>query len=107
MVRPDEGGDLYALAAIAYRWLTGRPVCSAENARATLYQVVHAAPIRPSSLAELPADVDAVFAIGLAKDPAHRFDHVVELRRGLAAALAGALDPALRERAAQIAQPWS
>ncbi|HSD89296.1 MAG TPA: serine/threonine-protein kinase [Kofleriaceae bacterium] len=105
--RVDNRADLYALAAIAYRWLTGRPSCSGDEASATLYQVVHGAPVRPTSLAALDPDVDDVLAIGLAKDRSLRFAHVAELRTALEAALRGAIDPALRERAAAIGQPWS
>ena len=47
----------------------------------TLYRVVHTAPRRPSALAELPADVDLVLAIGLAKDPAQSLRHRRRARR--------------------------
>jgi len=104
--RVDHRADLYALAAIAYRWLTGRPTCSGDDAHATLYQVVHGAPVRPTTLVDLPPDVDAALAIGLAKDPSRRFTNVAELRAALEAALAGALDPALRDRAAAIEHAW-
>jgi len=105
--RVDARVDVYALSAIAYRWLTGRPSCSGEL-RAALYQVVNVMPTRPSALADLDPDVDAVLAIGLAKDPAARWTRVSELRDALAAALEGTLDPALRQRAAELIarQPW-
>jgi len=105
--RIDARVDVYALAAIAYRWLTGRPVCFGDL-RASIYQVVHLMPARPGALAELAPDVDAVLAIGLAKDPAARWARISELREALSAALAGTLDPALRERASGILarQPW-
>jgi serine/threonine-protein kinase len=104
----DHRADLYALAAIAYRCLTGRPVCSGPDMHASLYQIVHGAPVRPSAVAELPADVDAALAIGLAKDPVDRFDSAAELRDALADALAGTLDPELRDRAAGLVarSPW-
>jgi serine/threonine-protein kinase len=107
--RVDHRADLHALAAIAYRCLTGRPVASGPDAHAALYQVVHAMPARPSALASLPVEVDAVLAVGLAKDPAQRFDRVGELRDALAAALDSRLAPALRDRAAAILarHPWS
>jgi hypothetical protein len=68
---------------------------------------VHAAPVRPTSLAALHPDVDAALAIGLAKDKSLRFAHVAELRAALEGALRGALEPALHERAAAIREPWS
>jgi serine/threonine-protein kinase len=106
--RVDHRADVYALAAIAYRWLTGRPVVAGRDMHTALYQTVHVMPQRPSILAELHDDVDAVLAIGLVKDPARRWDTVGELRAALTAALDGALDPALRDRGASILEdhPW-
>jgi hypothetical protein len=104
----DHRADLYALTAIAYRWLTGRPVVTGKDMHTALYQTVHVMPQRPSAFGELHDDVDAVLAIGLVKDPARRWDSVGELRAALAAALDGRLDPALRERGAAITadHPW-
>jgi serine/threonine-protein kinase len=104
----DHRADLYALAAIAYRWLTGRPVCSGKDLHAALYQTVHVMPLRPSSLAELHEDVDDALALGLAKDPAVRWTTVGDLRDALAGALAGELDPRIRRRARDLiaAHPW-
>ena len=106
--RVDHRADVYALAAIAYRWLTGRPVCAGGDLRASLYQVVHATPARPSALADLHPDVDAVIAIGLAKAPDDRWSRVAELRDALARAFEGQLDPRIRERAAELVtrHPW-
>ena len=106
--RVDPRADLYALSAIAYRWLTGRPVCSGDDVHAALYHVVHVAPLRPSAIAELDPDVDAVLAIGLAKDPADRWSTAVELRDALASAIVGRLDPRIRDRAAALVSraPW-
>ena len=104
----DPRADLYALAAIAYRWLTGQPVCAGDNLQAALYQIVPGAPPRPSAVAAVPRDVDAVLAIGLAKDPADRFAAATELGAALAAALDERLAPALRQRGAELAArtPW-
>jgi serine/threonine-protein kinase len=106
--RVDYRADLYALAAIAYRCLTGRPVCAAGDLHAVLYEVVHRAPIQPSKLANLDPDVDAVLAIGLAKDPADRFGRVTELRDALGDALGMRLDPKIRQRADELVarHPW-
>jgi serine/threonine-protein kinase len=106
--RVDHRADIYALAAISYRWLTGRPVCSGKDLHNALYQTVHVMPQKPSTLAELHVDVDAALAIGLVKDPADRWDTVGELREALGRALAGDLDPRSRRRAADVLgkHPW-
>jgi serine/threonine-protein kinase len=106
--RVDHRADVYALAAIAYRWLTGRPVVTGRDLHTALYQTVHVMPERPGALVELPPDIDAVLAIGLVKDPEQRWSSVSELRTALAAALADNLDPALRTRGEMLvaAHPW-
>ncbi|MBX3158561.1 MAG: serine/threonine protein kinase [Deltaproteobacteria bacterium] len=106
--RVDARADVYALTAVAYRWLTGRPAIAGRDLHTSLYQAVHVMPIRPSALAELDADVDAALAIGLAKDPAQRWAHPHELAAALRAAHAGTLDDATRDRATAVlaAHPW-
>ena len=94
----DHRTDLYSLAAIAYRALTGHPPFTGSDVAQILFRVVHDRPRRPSELAAVPVDVDAVLAIGMAKEPAARFATASELADALAAAIAGSLEPALRER---------
>ncbi len=98
----DHRTDLYALAAIAYRVLTGHPPYSGGEIAQTLYRVVHTAPRRPTSLAVIPADIDLVLAIGLAKDRADRFATAAELAEALGAAFAGALDEVLISRGQKL-----
>jgi len=91
--------DLYAVAAIAYRALTGHPPFSGGELAEMLYRVVHTAPRRPTDLApRLPHEVDLVLAIGLAKQPGDRFTTAAELADALAAALDGTLSAAVRHR---------
>ena len=94
----DHVTDLYALAAIAYRAITGRPPFAAGEIAETLYRVVHTAPARPSSLADVPEEVDLVLAIGLAKRPHDRFTSATELADALATAVDGTLSATLRGR---------
>jgi eukaryotic-like serine/threonine-protein kinase len=95
----DHCSDLYALAAIAYRALTGHPPFAGGEIAETLYRVVHTRPRAPSDLVpHLPHDVDDVLAIGLAKRPSDRFAAAADFATALGQALAGKLTPALRSR---------
>ncbi len=104
----DHRTDLYALAAIAYRALTGLPPFRGKDMPSILYAVVHTMPGRPSALADLPEEVDAVLAIGMAKRPQDRFASADEL----AIALAGAFEHKLSNftiehaRGLQDRHPW-
>ena len=94
--------DLYALAAIAYRTLTGHAPHSGGDIADVLYRVVHTGPRRPGSLTSLPDDVDLVLAVGLAKDPTDRFGTADELVAALTAALASNLDEPTRARGRRL-----
>jgi serine/threonine-protein kinase len=105
----DHRADLYSLAAIAYRCLVGHAPLSGGELADLLYRVVHEAPRRPSSLAQVPADVDLAFAIGLAKRPEDRFQTAGELAAAVAAALESKLPEPLRARgrALELAGAWA
>ncbi len=95
----DHRTDLYALAAIAYRSLTGHPPFAAKEIAETLYRVVNTRPVRPTLLApKLHPDVDLVLAIGLAREPADRWASAAEFADALRDALDGKLPQALRAR---------
>jgi hypothetical protein len=98
----DHRTDLYAIAAIAYRALTGHPPFAAGEIAETLYRVVHLAPKRPSELVVLPTEVDLVLAVGLAKLPSHRFATAGELALALGAATNGVIEPRLRAHAESL-----
>jgi serine/threonine-protein kinase len=95
----DHRSDTYALAAIAYRALTGHPPFAANDLAETLYRVVHTRPLRPTLLApELPFDIDLVLAIGMAARPADRFATSPELADALRAAVERGLPATTRAR---------
>jgi serine/threonine-protein kinase len=100
--------DVYALAAIAYRCLTGRPPFSGKDLPTTLYNVCYSMPPQPSLVAELPPAVDSVLAVGLAKRARDRFDSAGELSAALRASLMGQRDDWIERRAlALLAElPW-
>jgi serine/threonine-protein kinase len=96
--RVDARADVYALAAVAYRALTGQPAFANRELPRLLHDVAYSMPPRPSDLAATGDDVDGVLAIGLAKRPYQRFDSAVDFAAALGAAVAGELDPAVRGR---------
>jgi eukaryotic-like serine/threonine-protein kinase len=104
----DGRADVYALAAIAYRALTGAALFGTAEISSLLYKVVHEMPARPSAQVTLPVDVDAVLALGLAKRADDRFATATELADALAAATRGELPDALRTRAQRLVaeRPW-
>jgi serine/threonine protein kinase len=101
--------DVFSFGAVVYRALTGQPPFSGPDTPQILYQVVYRSPTRPSSLVPgLPADVEIVLAIALAKDPAERFASAQELAEALRAASRTKLDPSFRVHAQTLlaALPW-
>jgi eukaryotic-like serine/threonine-protein kinase len=104
----DHRADVYSLAAILYRAVTGHPAFSGKDVPTMLYDVVYRVPTQPSILASVPADIDRALAIGLAKHPADRFATAVELAEWFARACDGALDPDQRRRGDDVIAkyPW-
>ncbi len=105
----DHRADIYALGAVCYRALTGQPPFTARDVPQLMYAVAHRMPRRPGALADLPADVDLVLALALAKRPEDRFSSALELAAALRAAAEGRLPEALRRRAAANLHrsPWA
>jgi serine/threonine-protein kinase len=103
----DHRSDLYSLAVIAYRALTGHPPFKGEDVP-VLVEVITRMPARPSRVSDLHAHVDAFFAIALAKSPDDRFQTADELAAALGRAVVGRLGRRSRERAAELvgAHPW-
>jgi tRNA A-37 threonylcarbamoyl transferase component Bud32 len=106
--RVDHRADVYAVAAVAYRALTGRHPFNAPDTPALLYSVVHKMPGRPGEYVELEPDVDRWFALALAKSPDDRFANGADAAAHLTAALEGALESKLRKRADGLIRkhPW-
>ncbi len=106
----DHRSDLFSLASVVYRTLTGRPPFPGPNAPQIMFDVVYRNPDRPSHAAPgLTRDLELVLAIGLAKDPDRRFSSAEQFAAALQAAAGKQLDPELRERARRLIKryPWS
>jgi len=104
----DHRADVYSLAAILYRSVTGHPAFTGKDIPTTLYDVVYRVPTQPSLLSTLPADIDRVLALGLAKNARDRFSSAVELAGWWSLAIRGDLSFEQRRRADDLIakHPW-
>jgi tetratricopeptide (TPR) repeat protein/tRNA A-37 threonylcarbamoyl transferase component Bud32 len=72
--------DVYALGAIFYEMLTGRPPFNGSSVWDTLEQVVTLDPVPPTRLqAKVPRDLEVICLKCLAKFPARRYAHAGDL----------------------------
>lgn len=83
----DPRTDVYALGALLFACLTGHPPIEGPSVLVILTRVIEDTPPAPSSLAKgVPADLDALCARAMAKDPSQRYASAAEFAAALAAA---------------------
>ncbi len=80
----SAASDVYALGAILYQALTGRPPFRADSPVETMRQVVENEPVPPRLLnAAVPRDLETICLRCLEKEPRRRFGTALELAQEL------------------------
>ena len=85
----DARSDIYSTGCVLYELLTGAPPFTGESAVAVAYQHVREDPAPPSTVEpDVPADVDAIVLVAMAKNAVNRYASATEMRSDIERALA-------------------
>jgi serine/threonine protein kinase len=97
--------DVYALGAVLYECLTGRPAFLAENSLETMQLVVKQQPVPPRQWQpKTPRDLETICLKCLAKEPRRRYASALELAADLERYLAG--DPIHARPVGPVERSW-
>lgn len=98
----DSRADIYSLGGLFYTALTGRRPFTADGPAGQMYAHLHTAPPAPSAHEPgLPAGLDRVVAVAMAKNPAERYQTAGDFAAAVRAALSdGAPAPDTRQERA-------
>ncbi len=77
----DARSDIFSFGSVLYEMLTGRRAFQGDSAASTLAAILHLEP--PPLPAGMPHDLEKVITRCLRKDPAHRFQHMDDLKVAL------------------------
>lgn len=84
----DARSDIYSVGCLLYELLVGRPPFVGETVASIVQQQLEQAPLLPSSLNDtISADIDAIVARSLAKDPDQRYRSAAEMNAAIAEVL--------------------
>jgi serine/threonine-protein kinase len=107
--RSDIASDIYSLACVLYECLTSSRPFPGDSVEQQIAGHLTTPPPRPSvTRPGVSAQLDAVVAVGMAKDPGRRYATTVELARAARAAItppAGKLEPSPGKPAVPASTP--